>query len=180
MTIPSPLNVVTQPKALVSPKDPNTRTTSLEEDINCVSRSIETTRKELEDLTSWLLHQREIELENRLKSIHASKTPVGRQDNSHTTVLRNHRTSSQSIQEPQSYGEDCCEPYYPQNCHSQSHPSQSYSNWPAHTEYQEAEVGHNVQDPREKGKEMTFPIKKEDVHTTIKKPLSNTNLPFTN
>jgi hypothetical protein len=32
----------------------------------------------------------------------------------------------------------------------------------------------------EKGKEMTFPIKKEDVHTTIKKPLSNTNLPFTN
>jgi hypothetical protein len=94
MTFLSPSNVVTQPEALVRPEDPNTQTTSIEEAINCVSRSIETTRKELEDHTSWLLHQREIELENILKSIHTGKTLVGRQDNSHPTVLRNHRTSS--------------------------------------------------------------------------------------
>ena len=143
MTILSPSNVVTQPKILVRPEDPNTRTTSLKEAINRVSRSIETTTKELEGLTSWLLHQGEVKLENRCKSIRMGKTLVGRQDNSHPMVLRNHRTSSQSrwdvppwaphdkrIQEPQSYGEDCCEPYYPQNCHSQSHLGQSYQNSP--------------------------------------------------
>jgi hypothetical protein len=148
MTILSPSNVDTQPEALVRPEDPNTQTTSLEEAINCVSRSMATTTNEFEDLTSWLLHQGEIKLENRHKSICVGKTPMGRQDNNHTSILRSCQISSQSrwdvphwelhherLQEPHSYDKELCKPYYPQNCRSQSHPDQSYCHWPTHTGY---------------------------------------------
>jgi hypothetical protein len=62
-------------------EDPSTQITLLEEVIHYVSRSIEATMKELEDLTSWLLHREEVELEERRKSIRASKALVDGQDN---------------------------------------------------------------------------------------------------
>ena len=51
MAVPPPLQV-SQLEALARLEDPSTRITSLEEVINRVSKSIEATMKELEDLTS--------------------------------------------------------------------------------------------------------------------------------
>jgi hypothetical protein len=132
-------------ETLARSKDPNARITSLEEVINCVSRSIEATVKELEDLTSWPLHRGEVELKDRRKSIHAEKATVDGQDD-RNSVLGDHQTLPRSrwdalhwescreeIQKPQPYGKDHYEPYYPQNCHSRSHPKQPPHNWPTPT-----------------------------------------------
>ena len=123
-------------------KYPSAQATSLEEVINYVNRSVEATKKEFEDLTSWLLHRGEYEREEKCGFVHAEKVPVNEHGNRNFT-LENHETHSQSkwdvpprephreeIQKPQSYGEDHCELYYPHNCRSQSPPDQSYHSWP--------------------------------------------------
>ena len=70
--------------------------------------------------------------------------------------------------------------YYPRDHHGRSHIGQSHHSWLTHIRSQEAEVDKGVRNLKEEYKKMVLPIKTEDVHTTIEKLLSNTNLPFTN
>ena len=64
----------------------------MEEVIERVSKSVETIIKEIENLTSWLLLQKNEELEERHKLIHVGKTLTGWKDDTNYVLLRNHIT----------------------------------------------------------------------------------------
>ena len=127
MATPSPQQNV-QPETLVMLDDPNTRITSLEEVIKCISKSMEAIKKVNEDIASRLPPWKEPGPKERCEAKCKGKIPVGQGDDessvhgSHRTLVQNGKDSfhkgsyHEETHMQQSYGE---ESYHPRPHHSQ-------------------------------------------------------------